>query len=477
MKLANSLATKAKTHLLKYWPTYGLILLATFGFFIALITFYPGRLSPDSIDQLCQARSECHLATWHPISMALLWRASLHVLHNNYSGLLLLQLSLLWGGLLFLALIIYKDTGNKKYPFLVAGIGFLPFVISISGIVWKDIQLASSLLMAFVLLMYLYYFKINYYAKYGIGLIASLLIWYGLGVRVNSIASIVPLLILLISIYLNKHVKHRKTTIILTTTGVLIVGLFLVRLLNKSTKAYLNSSVVTVYVLDINNLQDKDTILKNAPPDIREPLTSFAPCSLREHDTTNLNVWGCTPDTISLNKQLSILSHGDAFNITKRYWLTVVLSHPFAYIAQKAETYTQFLLNTNFYWMSHDSNEQITHKDSPRPGQKYIIQKSANSILANYVENFGVTFFEFLYKAWFWLLASIVLLFYSKKLSKYKPMVITLASSALLNILSYAPGSLTPDYRFIYWSALACTVAFVLFIIDLKTKTKQKSHS
>lgn len=459
-----------KNHFLEHWPVYGLIGFALFGLAITIITFYPGRLYTDSVYQLLQAKKESQLDTWHPISMVLVWQAFINLMHGNYSGLLLLQLFLMWGGLLVSSLVVYKNTKNKKLPFLILAIGLLPYIINLIGFVVKDIQMASSLLMATALLTYIKYIKPSKNLRWIFSILISLLLIYAISVRVNGIVATLPLLILLASLLVSPKSKRRRLTITLIVVCFMVISLFVINILNKITDATVSSSTVTMYILDINNLQDKNSILQKAPPEVREQLVAFEGCSLRNNAKTNLNVWECMPDPINM-KELIILSTSPHLKTTQRYWLSVILSNPLGYIAQKTETYTQFLLNTNSIWLDHDANEAITHKDAPRPGQKYIIQKSANSIIKNYVENFGDEYFGFIYKAWFWLVASILLIVYSKRLNRYKAIVTTLAFSALLNILSYAPGSITPGYRFFYWSALASTLAFVLLIIDIRQRS------
>jgi hypothetical protein len=52
-----------------------MVFIAVIGFIVSLAFFYPGYRSPDSEWQLCQAVGDCMLNNWHPVSMALMWKA------------------------------------------------------------------------------------------------------------------------------------------------------------------------------------------------------------------------------------------------------------------------------------------------------------------------------------------------------------------------------------------------------------------
>ena len=54
----------------------------------------------------------------------------------------------------------------------------------------------------------------------------------------------------------------------------------------------------------------------------------------------------------------------------------------------------------------------------------------------------------------------------SRGLKRYKKWVYGLSTSAIIYILSYAPGSLTPDYRYIYWSVIAVLVAGIIVLVS-----------
>ena len=125
-----------------------LIAIAIIGFLISLVFFYPGYRSPDSEWQLCQALSQCDMDSWHPISMTVVWGVLLRVTGGFVPMMLILQLSMFWAGALLFSLWVWQRTRKWQLAILPLALGFLPNVLNIIGVIWKDVQMASALLLA-----------------------------------------------------------------------------------------------------------------------------------------------------------------------------------------------------------------------------------------------------------------------------------------------------------------------------------------
>jgi len=152
------------------------------GFLNALLTFYPGSMSVDSYNQFYQAVSGVY-DDWHPPVMAWLWRHLLWI-KEGPQPMLLLHLGLFWGGLY----LIWRMLAEKKSwcRILVPMIGFMPPVIGMVGVIWKDIGLGSTILMTIGLWNSLQdHFKLRAF-------LVSLLLIYASWVRHNSIALTAP---------------------------------------------------------------------------------------------------------------------------------------------------------------------------------------------------------------------------------------------------------------------------------------------
>jgi len=97
---------------------------------------YPGGMSPDTFDQFGQSLA-LNFNSHHPPVMAMLW-SFFHKIYAGPQTMLLLHLSLLWGG----ALIMYLSNPQNKYKWLYFALPFVPNILSQSTMIWKDIGFA-----------------------------------------------------------------------------------------------------------------------------------------------------------------------------------------------------------------------------------------------------------------------------------------------------------------------------------------------
>ena len=98
--------------------------LALIGFVLNLVAYYPGFMSPDSLDVYAQSISH-HYTDSHPPIMAGLWS----VFNNFYTGsliMLLFQLGLFWGSFYLLATTWFSSRRNQIFLFL--GLLLEPFI-------------------------------------------------------------------------------------------------------------------------------------------------------------------------------------------------------------------------------------------------------------------------------------------------------------------------------------------------------------
>lgn len=124
----------------------GVALLAFLGFLFSWVAFYPGFMSPDSLVQYEIAKT-LDFNDWHPPVMSWLW-SILNVFFEGPQGLLFFHLALLWGGLYSW----YINCRESRFAWLFIVIGFLPWVVNFEGVLWKDVGMAFSLLLAIGLL-------------------------------------------------------------------------------------------------------------------------------------------------------------------------------------------------------------------------------------------------------------------------------------------------------------------------------------
>ncbi len=162
-----------------------------------VLPLYPGSMSFDSVMQLGQALDPSTLEDWHPPVMTVLWWLLMELSGGTVGSMLAAQLALLWAGLTLLAVYVFQESGRRRLSLLPLLLGVLPHVSSMSGVVWKDGQLAFALLGAVVLLLFVRRGIAPARVRWTAVAAAVLLLAYAGSVRYNALPAIVPLLFLL----------------------------------------------------------------------------------------------------------------------------------------------------------------------------------------------------------------------------------------------------------------------------------------
>lgn len=112
-------------------------------------TFYPGTMPEDAIIQLTEARTGVFY-DWHPPLMSWVWSLLDQVVPGPF-GMLLLHNLLFWLGLV--RLVYLCRLPGLPSAALILAIGWFPPIFTGLGTIWKDVGMASALLLAFALLL------------------------------------------------------------------------------------------------------------------------------------------------------------------------------------------------------------------------------------------------------------------------------------------------------------------------------------
>lgn len=435
-------------------------------YIVNVLIFYPGYLSLDSNLQLCQVIHRCGLSDWHPISMVLLWRLAMALSWGHVAAMLLLQLFLLWAALFLIAIYIWKRTGSRKLSVLPLMIGIMPNVLNISGVIWKDNQMAFSLLLAVSLVLIARLLVRHAIMRNVLFCTALLLVVYATTVRTNGLAATLPIA------YLIFYVSGWTKNFAYTLGAALVIVAFSLGALtaaNHVSGAAKGNTPGVMMSTDVTNILHKEEIRKSNVSDrLEDALLDLSDCS-RFSGRLDLEYWHC----VDAKKRAYFT--GESYNELKNLWKKTVTAHPLSYLSYKFESYIQFMFSddTQYIW------QEGIHKEQNILGLK-VKSISLGAADETYTVNFGYRYFPFLFKAWFWLLLSLLILVYTKRL-KNRAVIMALSLSAILNILSFIPVSNTTDYRYIYWSAIACMIAVILLAtekrINLRPPTVRKRKS
>jgi hypothetical protein len=441
------------------WP-WILCLMGVVFFLLNIYAFYPGFMSNDSLDQLQQSLGDKPLQNWHPPVMAVWWWLLIRVTHLTGS-LLIWHVGMLWLALTIFAAWIYRQTGSRKLSAVPVLIGLMPFVVNISGVIWKDVGMAYSLLLASVLLIVArdYVGKV----RFGLIIIAFLLMVYAASLRYNSFFAVVPLFWFCKDLFRYKYIQYVLAVgciVAVVFVNALLGAIHPVQNLHPASNTMIDD---IVHVYSRRQLADLD-----APPAFHDSLLQM----VNRCDLTQLPVSvmvGCATE-----QDRRILTQAYYSNL-QSVWLSGLVHHPVKYIGYRASTFVSFL-HPPFIAQSYVWQKGI------EPANPYGLTAQNNWLtrfIHGYVD-FAALDFGLLYHPYTWLLAAITLIGVVLRRGgrwTHRPDILILSISGMLYILSYLPLVAAYDFRYIYWSVLAISVAGMLMLLDHSSLPKHGTQS
>ncbi len=411
--------------------------LAIFGFIFFAIACYPGFMSPDSLEQYQQAQT-MKFADAHPPVMAWVW-SRINFILDGPQNLLFLHLGMLWAGLY----IFQKNTDKKLSLAWYLIVGALPWVANFEGVLWKDVGMAYSLLLAFSMLNKT---KIN---KYEWALI-FIFVLYAFMIRTNAPAAIIPLIWYACGRLLPQ--LSNKIKGILTVISLLLMFIFMNFFTYSLLKSEKNHIVTFMMVDDLVHLSivENKSLLPNVD------FKTLKECSDEVIGDTKLVGRLFCLITKSSYKQVSPIPYDDV----RQAWFSAIYNNPLESLKFRLQAYSYFLRSPfqdpYIYWFSGISENNMGLKQ---------VNNLATNTLANYVK--GVAHFApFLFKPYWWLILNLLLIcstFFIKGDQNSLSILRSLLLSALLYMLGYIPLAPMADFRYVYWSTLAISLAGIKF--------------
>ena len=442
---------KILEYIYSHW-SWTLIFIAFIAYLLNILAFYPGYMSNDTIGHLGQAMGVYPVTDLTPPAMTLLWRA-LIALTDHVSSMLFMQLGMLWAALLLLAYFTWRQTNSKKLSVLPLVIGVLPFIITISGVLWKDNQMVFATLLALAITLCLKYITHSVWRWIMFGVVVMLL-WYACLVRYNAIIAMIPVVFLAIS--QSGYLNGLKMKLIATTVFCALIILS-APAINNLMHAEQRHPVSAVMIDDLVSVLSPDQIResKEMSPDLKRALLRVQDCANSKKLVLN-NFWVCANDADRKVVQFT------RYDEVIKQWFSVVTTKPLQYALYRTQTFFMFLFTPEgiaYVW--HDG---ITYNTL---GQS-VAQPRAGAIMHSYSVDFGYRHFRFLYETWFWLGVTISLLIFVKHLKNedFRQYVRLLSVSSVLYVVGYWPTGATGDYRYIYWPVLACLFTIVIVVVD-----------
>lgn len=425
---------------------WSLGLLAAAGCAATALVFAPGFMSPDSLSQYQQATGRTPLADWHPPVLSLLWRALIAVT-GTFASLAVLQAAVLWGSLWVTACCVRELTGSRPGSLAVLATGAAPHVLTFAGVVWKDVHMAYALLATCAIaLTGLCLRKVRPGTPWAAGArwtllaLGVLFLSYAVLVRKNAVLAAVPVFVLLVLALWPRPSRR----VWLVAVAALAAGLAVpTAAISLAARPVETSQVSQVFLDDLLHVLSAEELrAASVSPDLRERLvTSAEEC--RRAGALSDAYWACyrrSPQGLAPDaEQLRSL------------WAEEMPRHLPGYLAYRTQVFAKLLFEPTYQYHAGISANDLGLKPS---------NTRLAATLETYV-NGAVRDLPLLFAGWFWLTVALVLAVRPGR-GLFALPVRALGISSAAYILGYFPIVPVSDYRYVYWPAIAGTLALLL---------------
>jgi hypothetical protein len=352
-----------------------LALICLTGFIVSLVINYPGFMSPDSVQQILEARAGVY-SDWHPPFMAFIWHFTDKIVPGP-AGMLLLETALIWSGTFLIALSYFNNPHFPLYALAPCALPFFPPVFGISGAVWKDILMWGFLLLAIGVTGTFTPIGLPSHSR-GVPklVIAASFLLAATLCRHNAVFAVIPLIALGAARSIGPAPSHRRIATA-SFIGALAFAaiLFLAAVINAALTTYKPALWADLALFDIAG------IILHLPPEQQQALYDRVPAHVRGNGSLDnlLRTYRSyssdtllDPENPAFSPELWPWSHhvvrmGD-IDITpqdqaalKHLWGDAILHHPIAWLIHRVSVFRQVIGSP----YSDGSSVMMEPNDSP----------------------------------------------------------------------------------------------------------------
>ncbi len=414
-------------------------------------------MSVDSVVQYAQARSGSYIDQ-HPPVMAWLWSLTDRIVPGP-AGMLLVHLALQWGGLWAVAEGARRR--GVRASWLIPVIGLLPFVANIAGVIWKDVGMADALLCAGGVL----YLSQRLTPPWRVTAIAVafVLIGYATMVRANAPAATLALACYAIAAALPRLRATRSIVGGIVLIALLLGAQQIIERKLLDAEPWRLSQLLMLF--DLAGIACGGGVAVDIPQAYRA--ADYSPdvlCRSYSADQADRLFFFA-------RSALHTSFDADAYRALRATWLASVVRHPGPYVAHRAHAFAGLL-------GLHRPNDDDRYLRQPfmqsnpwgfefTPNALWRALDAAVIMLANS----GV------FAAGPWIALAIgVLAIAMRRAPRTGSFEVALLASALMYALPYFVISLAPNYRFIYWTVIATSVASLLVLLRTASPRHRSSR-
>jgi hypothetical protein len=418
-------------------------LASALGFAVTAVAFYPGFMSADSLAQY-ESSKTLTFTDWHPPVMGWVW-SLFNALSDGPQGMLLWQLVLLWTALfLWYSHLI----PNSRGAWALLAVGLLPWVLNFAGVIWKDVGMAFALALAMAL-------GSSTTGFVTVSMSISML-FYALSLRYNALFALPPLLIFLWSRWRPDAKAWQAVAASIATLAAMLVATNAMNY--RVLKAEKTSPSSYMMVDDLFHLS------------LREGRSLIPGISMSD-------IQHCAGRIIGQNRLVGrsfCLAEGRSFSKRNplntpelsQIWLDAVTSHPLRYLQFRMAAFV-YLLRT-----APDPPYYIWHPGIDANTFGLAHTDNALTRVVHWWVHASSKLAPMLFKPFIWVILGMTVLTASvvRVRTKNSNAALALSSSALLYILGYLPATPMADFRYVYWSVLAISLAAVLVLVEPRTR-------
>ena len=429
------------------WPVGYAVCAA--GFALAVVAFYPGYMSPDSMSQLTQGRA-WEFTDWHPPLMAALW-GLLDRVFPGPAGMLVLHNAAYWGA----AALFWRATYRRSawLGLGLAGFGFMPQVLSNLSTVWKDVGMGVSLLLASALL-----YRSRQTGSKAALLASAPLLFYGYGVRLNAAPAVLPLalwagfLACRVLTPLRPWAARRPRLLpaavgcayFLALTGAVTLT---TEALVRGNHAYAGQTVLLHDLAAVSVARGEplfpEYIVADEHFSMEKVAQRYAPyisTAIVGFENSGLRLSGDPRDMEALRAK----------------WLEVVARNPGAYLRHRWAA---------FEWAAGLNRPEVCFPYLIASYGRFDYKTNDLAVHRLLKAYFWAARNTLLFRGFFWLLVALALLYFSLRgrLRGDLELVFVLALSGLLYGAAYFFIAPSCDFRFFWWTMLAATAGLLFF--------------
>lgn len=455
------LGTIVYSQIKKILPT----LLFTFGLFVLTVyTFYPGFLNMDSEWQLKMA-DLFKFYDWHPPMMSVLWAGLNHIYYGTPS-ILVFHNIIFWVALFLFSFKVFPNSHWKRLTLILLFSFFPPIYIQLGGI-WKDTALAVCLFLACVLLLYLTEI-ISRKKKVVVIFITLLLLFYALSVRLNSIPAIVIICFWLGEILWGSKLFRN----ILFAAGLSIVFVLINKIIVYDFLHTIHEypfQQVQIHDLTAISVAKKQLIL---PDYLKQDKSITLETVIKNYSPSSVGYFIYVNQTDPFRAKPIICRNSNHVNAMAldKLWLTTIITNPISYIMHRMQCFIELMISC-ISWKGEIC------------AIPYHMIFHATIFYKLYCKFLTSDFMSCLFHGWIYLINCLFCVFIAirlrNQLEHYRQIFYISLSGALyaLGYFFYTPAN---EFRYLYWTVIAATIAMILFIKDLfatiKTDDSIKSN-